>query len=282
MSSRDYERIEQAIRYLELRYHDQASLEEIAEHIGLSPSHFQRLFQRWAGISPKRFLQFLTLEDAKRRLNESANVLDATFDAGLSSPGRLHDLFVNLDAVTPGEYKTHGHELQISFGFHATPFGDAFIAVTRRGICGLEFVVDGDHESILDGFRERWSRASVERDQDLTEPLVERVFGQEPTTHEQPLSVFVKGTNFQVRVWEALLRLPIGTVTTYGALATCLDNGRASRAVGAAVGQNRIGYLIPCHRAIQSSGIAHRYRWGTERKKAMLGWEAARVLVASR
>ncbi|MBI2478259.1 MAG: bifunctional helix-turn-helix domain-containing protein/methylated-DNA--[protein]-cysteine S-methyltransferase [Planctomycetia bacterium] len=278
MSGRDYERIEQAILYLERRYRDQPSLGELAEHIGLSQSHFQRLFQRWAGISPKRFLQFLTLEDAKRRLKESASVLDATFDTGLSSPGRLHDLFVKLDAVTPGEYKTSGSELQILYGFHATPFGEAFFAVTGRGICGLEFVVNGDHASVVEGFRERWSRASVEQDQRMTEPLVECVFGNVTARRGQPLSVFVKGTNFQVRVWEALLKLPIGTVTTYGALAKHLGNDRASRAVGAAVGQNGIGYLIPCHRAIQSSGIAHRYRWGTARKKAMLGWEAARVL----
>jgi AraC family transcriptional regulator of adaptative response/methylated-DNA-[protein]-cysteine methyltransferase len=277
MTARDYDRIEQAIQFLERRHHDQPSLEEIAEHIGLSQSHFQRLFQRWAGISPKRFLQFLTLEDAKRRLSESASVLDAAFDTGLSSPGRLHDLFVKLDAVTPGEYKTAGSELHISYGFHATPFGEAFFAVTERGICGLEFVVDGDYETVVAGFKERWSRASVEHDQRITEPLVECVFGNVTARRSEPLSVFVKGTNFQVRVWEALLRLPIGTVTTYGALAKTLGNERASRAVGAAVGQNVIGFLIPCHRAIQSSGIAHRYRWGTARKKAMLGWEAARV-----
>jgi O-6-methylguanine DNA methyltransferase len=195
MTARDYDRVEQAIQYLERRHHDQPNLEEIAEHIGLSQSHFQRLFQRWAGISPKRFVQFLTWEDAKQRLSESASVLDATFDTGLSSPGRLHNLFVKLDAVTSGEHKTGGSELHISYGFHAPPFGEAFFAVT-----------------------------------------------------------------------------------TYGALAKTLGNDRASRAVGAAVGQNMIGFWIPCHRAIQSSGIAHRYRWDTARKKAMLGWEADRVL----
>ncbi|MCA9147140.1 MAG: methylated-DNA--[protein]-cysteine S-methyltransferase [Planctomycetales bacterium] len=278
MSSRDYDRIEQAIQYLERNYLNQPSLEEIAEHIGLSQAHFQRLFQRWAGISPKRFLQFLTLEDAKRRLQESASVLDATFDTGLSSPSRLHDLFVTLDAVTPGEYKTAGSELQIVYGFHETPFGEGFFALTERGICALEFVVDGNHDTVVNGFKERWSRATVERDQRTTEPLAAKVFGDVAAQRGQPLSVFVRGTNFQVRVWEALLRLPLGTVTTYGALAKTIGNDRASRAVGAAVGQNGIGYLIPCHRAIQSSGIAHRYRWGTARKKAMLGWEAARAL----
>lgn len=275
MSSHDYERIEQAIRFLEQRHQEQPSLDEVAEHLGLSQSHFQRLFQRWAGISPKRFLQFLTLENAKQRLRDSASVLDATFDAGLSSPGRLHDLFVTLDAVTPGEYKSGGIELNIKYGFHHTPFGEAFFALTERGICALEFVPNDERGEALDTFRRRWSRATIQRDQRGTEPLVERVFGDSTTTRRQPLSVFVKGTNFQVRVWEALLRLPIGTVTTYGDLAKRLGNGRASRAVGAAVGQNGIGFLIPCHRAIQSSGIAHRYRWGTARKKAMLGWEAA-------
>lgn len=276
MPADDYDRIEQAIRYLEGRHREQPSLDDIAEHVGLSPSHFQRLFQRWAGISPKRFLQFLTLEDAKQRLQGSASVLDAMFDTGLSSPSRLHDLFVTLDTVTPGEYKSGGSELKIFYGFHATPFGEAFFALTERGICALEFVVDDNHDSVVEGFIGRWSRATVKRDQRATEPLVERIFGNVTAQQRQPLSVFVRGTNFQVRVWEALLRIPVGAVTTYGALARHLGNDRASRAVGAAVGQNEIGYLIPCHRAIQSSGIAHRYRWGTARKKAMLGWEAAR------
>jgi len=282
MSSHDYERIEQAIRFLEQRYQQQPSLEEVAEHLKLSQSHFQRLFQRWAGISAKRFLQFLTIEHAKQRLQDSASVLDATFDAGLTSPGRLHDLFVTLDAVTPGEYKTGGHQLQINYGFHQTPFGDTFFALTERGICGLEFISRGQRGEALNAFRQRWSRAKIQRDQRGTEPLVERVFGNAIDTRRQSLSVFVKGTNFQVRVWEALLHLPLGTMTSYGELAKRLGNDRASRAVGTAVAQNRIGYLIPCHRAIQSSGIAHRYRWGTARKKAMLGWEAARAAESER
>ncbi|MBC8350820.1 MAG: methylated-DNA--[protein]-cysteine S-methyltransferase [Planctomycetes bacterium] len=275
MSSSDYERIEQAIRFLEQRYQQQPTLEEIAEHLALSQSHFQRLFQRWAGISPKRFLQFLTLQDAKQRLRDSASVLDATFDAGLSSPGRLHDLFVTLDAVTPGEYKSGGRELQIRYGFHDTPFGEAFIASTERGICSLEFPETSERSAVLDAFQRRWSLATIKQNQRYTAALVEHIFVNADPARRQPLSVFVKGTNFQVRVWEALLRIPVGTVTSYGDLAKRLGNGRASRAVGAAVGSNWVGYLIPCHRAIQSSGIAHRYRWGTARKKAMLGWEAA-------
>lgn len=277
MSSQDYDRIEQAIRFIERSYLQQPALEEIAEHLGLSQSHFQRLFQRWAGISPKRFIQVLTLENAKQRLRESASVLDATFDAGLSSPGRLHDLFVTLDAVTPGEYKTAGYELQIKYGFHQSPFGETFIALTERGICGLEFVSHGQRTEVLDNFQQRWNLATIQRDQGKTESLVEQVFGRANSTPKRSLSIFVKGTNFQVRVWEALLRLPSGTVTSYGDLARRIGNGRASRAVGAAVAQNWIGYLIPCHRAIQSTGLAHRYRWGTVRKKAMLGWEAAQL-----
>ncbi|MCB9925637.1 MAG: methylated-DNA--[protein]-cysteine S-methyltransferase [Planctomycetaceae bacterium] len=275
MNCHDYDRIERAIKFLENERSDQPSLGRIAEHVGLSSAHFQRLFQRWAGISPKRFLQFLTLEDAKRRLRESASVLDATFDAGLSSPGRLHDLFVTLDAVTPGEYKSHGSELHIVFGFHDTPFGEAFFAVTERGICGLEFVIDESRERIVTEFQQCWSRATLGRDQKLTAPLVDRVFGRTSEGSKQPLSVIVKGTNFQVRVWEALLRIPSGSVISYGSLAKRLNNDHASRAVGAAVGQNGIAYLIPCHRVIQSNGGSHRYRWGAARKKAMLGWEAA-------
>lgn len=277
MPNSDYERIEQAIRFLEQDYQQQPTLEQIAAHLGLSPSHFQRLFQRWAGISPKRFLQFLTLQDAKQRLRDSASVLDATFDSGLSSPGRLHDLFVTLDAVTPGEYKSSGRELRISYGFHDTPFGEAFFASTERGICGLEFPDQDQRAAMLEAFQKRWSLATIVMDERTTKPLVRRVFGDITSPSQQPLSVLVKGTNFQVQVWNALLRIPAGATTSYGDLAKRLGNSRASRAVGAAVGSNWVGYLIPCHRAIQSSGFAHRYRWGTARKKAMLGWEAARV-----
>lgn len=273
MTSRDYDRIEQAIRYLEGHFRDQPELGELAAHVGLSQAHFQRLFQRWAGISPKKFLQCLTIEHAKERLRDSASVLDATFDAGLSSPGRLHDLFVVLDAVTPGEYKSSGHRLEIAYGFHDTPFGESLVAVTERGICGMEFLGD-DRDEIVAAFLDRWSRAVVSNDARATSQIATQIFTRDPNRQPTELRLFTRGTNFQVQVWQALLRIPSGTVTTYGDLARRLGIEKASRAVGNAVGRNWIGYLIPCHRVIQSTGVAHRYRWGAARKKAMLAWES--------
>lgn len=278
MATHDYERIDQAIRYLEDHFQEQPELKDLAAHLGLSEFHFQRLFQRWAGISPKRFLQFLTIQHAKGRLRESASVLDATFDAGLSSPSRLHDLFVTLEAVTPGQYKTFGKELTISYGFHATPFGEALLAVTERGVCGLEFVTDNDHEALIANLHSRWPDATVIDAPARTSGVASQLFTRTANGKPQELRLLVKGTNFQVRVWEALLKIPEGAVVSYGELAGYLGNAKASRAVGSAVGKNTIGFLIPCHRAIQSSGVIHRYRWGSTRKKAMLAWESARSI----
>lgn len=274
MTSRDYDRIEQAIRYLENNFYEQPDLAEVASHVGLSEFHFQRLFRRWAGVSPKKFLQCLTIHHAKDRLRDSASVLDATFDAGLSSPSRLHDLFVVLDAVTPGEYKSRGHELEIVYGFHDTPFGEALIATTDRGICNLEFVT-GSRDDIARAFLARWDRARVKQSDRAISTVAKELFAQPPARQSGELRLFTRGTNFQIQVWQALLRIPPGALTWYGDLARRLGHNGASRAVGNAVGKNWIGYLIPCHRVIQSTGIAHRYRWGTARKKAMLTWEAA-------
>jgi AraC family transcriptional regulator of adaptative response/methylated-DNA-[protein]-cysteine methyltransferase len=274
MTLRDYERIENAITYLEEHFREQPELSDLAKHVGLSEFHLQRLFQRWAGISPKKFLQCLTIRYAKQRLRESASVLDATFDAGLSSPSRLHDLFVVLDAVTPGEYKSRGDQLEIAYGFHDTPFGEALVAVTQRGICGFEFITAG-RDATVDAFKQRWDRARVASDPRATRPVVERLFAGSTPNGPQELRLLVRGTNFQIQVWQALLRIPAGAVTSYGDLARRLGHAEASRAVGNAVGKNSIAYLIPCHRVIQSTGLAHRYRWGAARKKAMLAWEAS-------
>jgi AraC family transcriptional regulator of adaptative response/methylated-DNA-[protein]-cysteine methyltransferase len=272
----DYERIAQAIRFIEQNYRRQPSLEEVAKSVYLSEFHFQRLFRRWVGISPKRFLQFLTVEHAKRRLEECRSVLDATYDAGLSSPGRLHDLFVTLEAVTPGEYKARGAGLRIGYGVHDTPFGPALLAATERGLCGLSFLDDGDASAAVDELRERWCSATVGEDARTTEPLARRIFAT-GGGDGQPIPLFVQGTNHQVRVWEALLRVPAGAVVSYEQLAGAAGRPDAVRAVAGAVARNQIAYVIPCHRVIRKLGAFGGYRWGTERKLAMLGWEAARA-----
>jgi len=271
----DYERIAQAIRFIEQNYRRQPSLEEVAKSVYLSEFHFQRLFRRWVGISPKRFLQFLTVEHAKRRLEECRSVLDATYDAGLSSPGRLHDLFVTLEAVTPGEYKARGAGLRIGYGVHDTPFGPALLAATERGLCGLSFVDEGGADAAMDELRERWPSATVGEDARATGPLARRIFASDGGDG-QPIPLFVQGTNHQVRVWEALLRVPAGALVSYEQLAGAAGKPDAVRAVAGAVARNQIAYVIPCHRVIRKLGAFGGYRWGTERKLAMLGWEAAR------
>lgn len=270
----DYDRIAQAIRFLEQNHLRQPSLEEVARSVYLSEFHFQRLFRRWVGISPKRFLQFLTVEHAKRRLDECRSVLDATYDAGLSSPGRLHDLFVTLEAVTPGEYKARGAGLNIAWGVHDTPFGPALLAATERGLSALHFVDDADEAAAtVDDLRQRWSSATVTEDVRATEPLAARIFAAEKS--DAPIPLFVQGTNHQVRVWEALLRVPAGAMVSYEQLAAAAGKPDAVRAVAGAVARNQVGFVIPCHRVIRKLGVFGGYRWGTERKLAMLGWEAA-------
>ena len=270
----DYARIEKAILFLEKNFRNQPSLKEIAAAIGLSEYHFQRLFGRWAGISPKRFLQFLTVEHAKKLLAQSSNVLDASYEAGLSSPGRLHDLFVTTEAMTPGEFKKSGAGLEIRYGFHPTPFGECLLAVTDRGVCGLEFIVDGQREPVLDGLKKRWSKATLIEDPAQTQAAVDQIFG--PVQDEQNLPLVLKGTNFQIKVWHALLKIPPGTVVSYQDIANYIGQPKASRAVGMAIANNPVGYVIPCHRVIRKMGNINGYQWGAARKKAILGWEASR------
>ncbi|MCX6079218.1 MAG: bifunctional helix-turn-helix domain-containing protein/methylated-DNA--[protein]-cysteine S-methyltransferase [Chloroflexi bacterium] len=269
--SDDYQRIEKAIYYLDDNYLRQPELKEIAESIGLSEYHFQRIFTRWAGISPKRFLQFITKENAKELLKHSS-VLDATYSVGLSSPSRLHDLFINTEAVTPGEYKTFGAGLLVRYGFHPTPFGEALIGITERGICHLSFV-QTNHETALLNLKTNWSQAEILEDYPATGAFIAPIFslGNNPT----PISLFLTGTNFQLKVWEALLRIPKGSLTTYEKIAEQIGQPGALRAVGTAVGHNPIAYIIPCHRVIRKIGEFGNYRWGAIRKKALIGWETA-------
>jgi AraC family transcriptional regulator of adaptative response/methylated-DNA-[protein]-cysteine methyltransferase len=274
--SADYGRIEAAKHYLEENFKAQPTLDEIDSHVGLSEYHFQRLFSRWAGTSPKRFLQFLTIQHAKQLLAESQSILDATYEAGLSSPSRLHDLFVTHEAITPGEFKQKGAGLTIQYGFHDSPFGECLIALTERGICGLQFVADEDREATLDELKASWPQAEFIEDAEATRPYVDPIFNLSGAEEQPSLPLYLKGTNFQIQVWQALLKIPMGTAVSYGTVAQMIGSPKASRAVGSAAGSNPIAYLIPCHRVIQQAGKLGNYRWGSSRKKAILGWEAAR------
>lgn len=271
----DYARVEEAIRFLEGSFRQQPSLEEMAGSLHLSKYHFQRLFKRWAGISPSQFLQFLTVEYAKERLRDARSLLDVTLDAGLSSPGRLHDLFVTFEALTPGEYKQQGAGLEITYGFHDTPFGPCLLATTRRGICGLQFVPDGDHPAALLQLGERWPQAHLVAGSEQTEPLVQRIFAPAAGDPPRPFHLLLKGTNFQVNVWRALLTIPPGAMVSYQDVAGYLGRSDATRAVATAIARNPVAYLIPCHRVISKTGQMHLYQWGSARKKAILGWEAS-------
>ncbi|NDJ74621.1 MAG: methylated-DNA--[protein]-cysteine S-methyltransferase [Chloroflexi bacterium] len=271
---RDYDRVEQLIEYMHENFRDQPTLADLAAHLNLSEYHLQRMFRRWAGISPKRFLQYLTAEYARDRLQASRDILDTVYAAGLSGPGRLHDLTLNIYAMTPSEVKEQGRGLAIAYGFHATLFGDCLLGLTGRGVCALRFVSLDGRQAALGELRAEWPNASFEHDPAATGPIIEQIFG---ATAEQSISLFVKGTNFQVRVWEALLTIPQGALVTYGDIAQRIDRPNASRAVGSAVGSNPIGYLIPCHRVIRSNGIVGDYRWSASRKQAMIAWEAERL-----
>ena len=272
--SEDYHRIARAIAFMRQNHLDQPDLAAVAQHISLSEYHFQRMFTQWAGISPKRFLQYLTVEYAKSKIAETKSLLDLTSDIGLSSPGRLHDLFVNLEAMSPGEFKTGGSGLQIVCGIHDTPFGKALIATTSRGICNLRFLDGTDEQTAAQMLRNVWLNAEVICDRETTQPVCDTIFDR-ATLSRKPIALLVKGTNFQVQVWRALLRIPFAGITTYQTIAETIGNPTAARAVGNAVGNDPIAYLIPCHRVIRASGELGGYRWGLERKTVILSWEAS-------
>ena len=279
MADETYEIIENVLECLVEPWLEHPELSGLAEAVGLSPRHLERVFKRWVGISPEKFLQSLTLEDTKRRLADSASVLDATYDVGLSGPERRHDLFVTFETMKPGEYKAHTSDIKIRFGFHATPFGECMLAITARGICGLGFVINGDRTVCLEDFRARWPAASFVESPERTARKIEQIFvpGAQPGTGEAPeLKLLVRGSAFQVKVWQALLTIPSGRLTTYSDLAERIGKGRqAARAVAGAVGRNPISWLIPCHRVICKNGALSGYHWGLLRKLGMIGWEAA-------
>lgn len=273
----DYQRVEQALAYLQAHYPEQPSLAEVAGSVGLSEYHFQRVFTHWVGISPKRFLQYLTKEHARELLDRSASVLEAAYQSGLSGPGRLHDLFVTCDAITPGEYKLRGEGLVICYGFHSSPFGECMVAMTERGICGLAFVQQGDRQETIHDLRRRWVNADLVEEPARTAPVVEQIFPLAFGQSIAPLRLYLNGTNFQIKVWEALLRVPLGALTNYQEIARSLGMPGAARAVGQAVGANPLAFIIPCHRVIRKMGVLGGYRWGAARKMAMVGWELART-----
>lgn len=275
MSNHDYDRIERAIHYLEQHAREQPALERVAQAVGLSPFHFQRLFRRWAGVSPKRFLQYLTIEHAKAALADGQSVLAATYAAGLSGPGRLHDLFVTVDAMTPGEFKREGRDLLIRYGVHPTPFGACLTAVTHRGVCTLEFVDLEGRAAAVQRLKRRWAGARLTEDHAGTARFAERIFAA--PAGEGPITLHIRGTNFQLKVWDALLSVPPGAAVTYTDLGRALGRPGAARAIGAAVGANPVAYAIPCHRVLRKTGAVGGYRWGAPRKRAILAWEALRV-----
>ena len=303
--SDDYARIETAIRFIEEHHREQPDLDEIARQVHLSKFHFDRLFRRWAGVSPKRFLQYVTLEYAKGML-QAGNLQAVALEAGLSGTARLHDLFVTIEAMTPGEYRNGGSGLSLRYGVAATPFGDCLVAWTERGLCHLGFVPQNgfavephtpdlidltglpsspnsdnspglapDLAAALDALKARWPAAALQEDAAGAEDIAARIFVPDART-ARPFHLHLKGTNFQIQVWKALLQIPEGWVASYEELAGFMGNPKAFRAVASAVAANPVGFLIPCHRVIRKSGEAHNYRWGHLRKKAILAWEAAR------
>lgn len=275
----DYAIVRDAIEFLSVNWNEQPSLEELAEHIGLGVTATQKLFTRWAGISPKAFSQAVTLDHAKRLLrDEDLPLLDATFELGLSSPSRLHDLFVTHEAMAPGIWKARGGGLDVAFGFHKCPFGQALIMIIGEGsnasLMGLAFCDAGEEKLALEDMQSRWPNASYHENTNLTGVMANRIFDPHAWSTETPLRVTLIGTDFQIRVWDTLLGIPLGQAKTYSDIAEAIDNPKAVRAVGAAIGKNPISFVVPCHRALGKSGALTGYHWGLTRKRAMLGWEA--------
>jgi AraC family transcriptional regulator, regulatory protein of adaptative response / methylated-DNA-[protein]-cysteine methyltransferase len=289
--SGDYDRVRRALEYMTKRWKRQPSLDDVAAHVGLTPSHFHSLFRRFAGITPKAFLQAITLDHAKALLKDSASLLDATYEVGLSGPSRLHDLFVTHEAMSPGEWKAGGGGLTLRYGYHESPFGEALAVMTGRGLAGLGWVDDkagpgkagdtgkpsGGRDGAMADMIRRWPNARFVEDRDGAARIVDRVFEARQWSRDQPLRVVMLGSDFEVRVWSALLRIPMGRAATYGDVAAHVGKPGAARAVGAAVGRNPISFVVPCHRVLGKSGALTGYHWGLTRKQAILGWEAGQV-----
>jgi AraC family transcriptional regulator, regulatory protein of adaptative response / methylated-DNA-[protein]-cysteine methyltransferase len=269
----DYDLVRRAIEFISRRFRTQPSLDEIAAHVGVKPLALKRLFARWAGLTPKAFLQAVTLDHARRLLADSASILEASYDLGLSGPGRLHDLFVTHEAVTPGAYKARGAGLTLRYGFHPSPFGTALLMVTDRGLAGLAFADAGGEAVTLRDLQRPWPHATYVEDRAATGPVAQRVFDRQAWRADRPLRVTMIGSDFEVRVWEMLLSVPLGRATTYAAVAARIGRPEAARAVGAAVGRNPISFVVPCHRVLGKGGDLTGYRWGLTRKRAIIGWE---------
>ncbi len=273
----EYETVRRVIEKISLDYREQPSLEALADEVGETPTSLQKLFSRWAGLSPKAFLQAVTLDHARRLLDDGMPLLETSFELGMSGPGRLHDLFVTHEAMSPGDYKTRGAGLTIRYGFHISPFGVALIMVTDRGLAGLSFNDAGEERAAFADMAGRWPNATYVEDMSATAPYAARIFEPSQWRADQPLRVVMIGSDFQLRVWEALLKIPMGRACSYQAIAKDIGQPTASRAVGAAVGANPLSFVVPCHRALGKSGALTGYHWGLTRKRAILGWEAGKV-----
>jgi AraC family transcriptional regulator, regulatory protein of adaptative response / methylated-DNA-[protein]-cysteine methyltransferase len=274
---RDYDSVRRAIAFISEHWRDQPGIEQVADAAGVTPDELHHLFRRWAGLTPKAFMQALTLDHAKGLLRGSASVLDAALDSGLSGPGRLHDLFVTHEAMSPGEWKNGGAGTTLRFGFHASPFGTAIVIASERGLAGLAFADPSEEQAALADMKRRWPRATYVEDHAGTAALARRIFDPKLWRPEQPLRVTLIGTDFEVRVWETLLKIPMGRAVSYSDIANKIRAPKASRAVGAAVGKNPVSFVVPCHRALGKNGALTGYHWGITRKQAMIGWEAGQV-----
>ncbi len=277
----DYDVVRHAIGHIRGHWREQPEIDTIAEAAGVTPTELHHLFRRWAGLTPKAFLQALTLDGARQLLRDSASVLDATYEVGLSGPGRLHDLFVTHEAMSPGEWKTGGAGLTVFFGFHPSPFGSALVMATQRGLAGLAFADPGEERAALADMKSRWPRAAYVEDSARTAAVAKRIFDPTQWQADKPLRVVLIGTDWEVRVWETLLQIPMGRLTTYSDIASKIHKPAAARAVGAAVGKNPVSFVVPCHRVVGKSGDLTGYHWGITRKRAMLGWEAGQVGAAA-
>jgi AraC family transcriptional regulator of adaptative response/methylated-DNA-[protein]-cysteine methyltransferase len=274
---RDYDSVRRAIAFISEHWRAQPTIEAMADAASVTPDELHHLFRRWAGLTPKAFMQALTLDHAKGLLRDSASVLDAALDSGLSGPGRLHDLFVTHEAMSPGEWKNGGAGMTLRFGFHPSPFGTAIVIASGRGLAGLAFADPGEEQAALADMQRRWPRATYLEDRAGTAALAQRIFDTKLWRADQPLRVVLIGTDFEVRVWETLLKIPMGRAVSYSDIATKIKNPKASRAVGAAIGKNPVSFVVPCHRALGKDGALTGYHWGITRKQAMLGWEAGQV-----
>jgi AraC family transcriptional regulator, regulatory protein of adaptative response / methylated-DNA-[protein]-cysteine methyltransferase len=277
---RDYDSVRRAIAFISEHWRAQPTIEAIADAAGATPDELHHLFRRWAGLTPKAFMQALTLDHAKSLLRDSASILDAALDSGLSGPGRLHDLFVTHEAMSPGEWKSGGASMTLRYGFHPSPFGTAIVIATDRGLAGLAFADSGGEQAALADMQGRWPNATYVEAYLSTAPLAQRIFDPKLWRPDQPLRVVLIGTDFEVRVWETLLKIPMGKAVAYSDIANKINSPKASRAVGAAVGKNPVSFVVPCHRALGKDGKLTGYHWGITRKQAMLGWEAGQLSAA--